>query len=138
MDPAPPAPSPLVDEATRKSGLVWVAAGGTAPRAAWHLWHAGSAWLVTGGLEQDVPGLADGGTAVVVVRSKDKQGDRLVEWVAEVSRVEPGCPTWDEVVPLLHGKRLNPPDGERQPARWAAESAVWRLAPTGEEHRPHG
>lgn len=128
----------LVEEATRKSGLVWVAADSQAPRAAWHLWHAGCAWLVTGGLEQEVPGLVAGARAVVVVRSKDRQADRLVEWVAAVEAVEPGTPTWEEVVPLLHAKRLNPPDGAAQPERWARESRVWRLVPTGEEHRPHG
>ena len=43
----------------------------------------------------------------------------------------------------LHAKRLNPPDGEEQPARWAARVA-WspRLDPTGElvegpGHLPH-
>jgi len=34
-------------------------------------------------------------------------------------------------VPLLHARRLNPPDGAAQPARWAASSLVLRLMPTG-------
>jgi hypothetical protein len=52
--------------------------------------------------------------------------------VADVEQVRPGTPAWDEVVPLLHAKRLNPPDGDAQLARWARESLVLRLTPTGE------
>ena len=45
----------------------------------------------------------------------------------------------------LHAKRLNPPDGEAQPARWARESRVARIEPTGQlveapghlSHRSH-
>jgi len=66
------------------------------------------------------------------VRSNATQADRVVTWVADVSPVAPGSPLWDEVVPLLHAKRLNAPDGEEQPQRWARESVVLRFTPTGE------
>ena len=123
----------LVEEATRRSAVVCIAPDG-ADRAVpvWHLWHEGRAYVVTGGLEQPLPGGAALRRAVVVVRSKAKQNDRLVQWVADVEQVLPGTPLWDEVVPLLHAKRLNPPDGDAQPARWARESVVLRLTPTGE------
>ena len=123
----------LVEEATRRSAVVWVTPDG-ADRAfpVWHLWHEGRAYVVTGGLEQPLPGGATAQRAVVLVRSKAKQNDRLVQWVADVDPVLPGTPEWDEVVPLLHAKRLNPPDGDAQPARWARESVVLRLTPTGE------
>lgn len=119
----------LVEEATRKSGVVWLRVAGAPPRLAWHLWHEGCAWVVVGGLEQDVPGLAQATRAEVLVRSKERQADLLVEWEAGVSRVDPGTAAWDEVVPLLHAKRLNAPDGEAQPERWARESTVLRLEP---------
>jgi len=96
----------LVQEATRRSGVVWVELPGRAPRPVWHLWHDGSLYTVVGGLEQ---ALADPGpTAVVIVRSKDTQNDQVVRWGAEVSRVRPGSPLWNEVVPLLHARRAEP------------------------------
>ena len=45
--------------------------------------------------------------------------------------VRPEDDAWDPVVTELHAKRLNPPDGEAQPQRWARESRVLRLEPTG-------
>lgn len=121
----------VVDEATKKSGLVWISVGGTPPRAAWHLWHEGAAYVVSGGLEQPVPGLAEATTAAVTVRSKDK-GGRLVTWKARVEPVEPDGDRWREVAPLLLAKRLNTPDGDAALGRWASESIVCRLVPTGE------
>jgi hypothetical protein len=124
---------PLVADATRRSGAVWVAMAGHPPRVVWHLWHDDALWLVCGGLEQPLPVAP---TAVVTVREKVSQSDRLVAWHATVSPVVPGSEQWDEVVPLLHAQRLNAPDGEEQPARWARESTVLRLAPTGEVEPP--
>ena len=127
---APPVPTPtLIAEATRRSGVVWVSADGTDPRLVWHLWHADALWLVGGGDEQELPPLVD--RAVVVVRSKATQSGRVVEWPADVTRVEPGTPEWDEVVPLLAAERLNAVSAEDLPARWAASSTVLRLAPSG-------
>ncbi|NYV77754.1 hypothetical protein HW445_26020, partial [Streptomyces sp. UH6] len=59
----------LVEEAAKKSALVWVRAeGGDVPgvdRALWHVWHDGAVCLVGDGPgEQPLPGLADGGHAV--------------------------------------------------------------------------
>jgi hypothetical protein len=124
----------LVEEACRKSALLWLTLPGDRPRALWHVWHEGSAYVVTGGGEQPLPGApeaaATGATAEITVRSKDK-GVRLVSWQARLSPIEPGTERWDEVVPVLHANRLNAPDGEEQPARWARESLVVRLEPTG-------
>jgi hypothetical protein len=121
----------LVEEATKKAGIVWIAAPGERARPAWHHWYDGADYVVTGGLEQPLPGLAAGGTAEVTVPSKDT-GGRLITWVATVSEVSPGSELWDAVVPAMHAKRLNPPDGDRQPERWARECAVLRLEPTGD------
>jgi hypothetical protein len=119
----------LIDEATKKSGLVWVnGAAGTTP--VWLLWHDGSAYVLTGPGEQPGSGLVDGGTATVTVRSKDK-GSRLVTWDARVTAVPPTGDEWAGVVPLLLGKRLNLVDGEAAALRWARENTVHRLTPTG-------
>ncbi|MFB7735443.1 hypothetical protein ACFC08_13840 [Streptomyces sp. NPDC056112] len=121
----------LVEEATKKSGLIWVKGPGVPARALWHVWHEGAACVVGDGPgEQPLPGLADGAAAEVTVRSKDK-GGRLVTWAARVVEVAPDSPRWPEVVAELKGKRLNAPDGEAMTARWARECRVLRLEPTG-------
>jgi len=121
----------LIDEATKKSGLVWVRPSGHGHHAqgVWHVWQDGSVWVLSGGLEQPLPDLGD--HAHVTVRSKDK-GARLVTFVATASRVQPGSPEWDAVVPTLTAKRLNLPDGDEAPNRWARDSTLWRLTPTGD------
>jgi len=123
---------PLVVEATKKSGLVWiVATGQPLPVAAWHVWRDDAAYLVTGPGEQSVPGLADATRCDVIVRSTDK-GSRVVTWRAVVSRVEPGSPEWTDAVPGLLAARLNLHDAAGAEQRWASTCAVLRLTPTGE------
>jgi hypothetical protein len=118
----------LVEEATKKSGLVWVRGSGPA-RALWHVWHEGALYLVGDGPgEQPLPGVDDGSTAEVTVRSKDK-GGRLVAWTAAVTELAPRSDAWESAVAELKGKRLNAPDGERMTERWARECRVLRLAP---------
>ncbi|MGW3285781.1 hypothetical protein ACWDR3_14195 [Streptomyces sp. NPDC001002] len=121
----------LVEEATKKSGLVWVNGPGVPPRGLWHVWHEGAACLVGDGPgEQPLPGLTDGGSAEVTARSKDK-GGRLVSWSAKVVELAPDSEAWRATVAELKGKRLNAPDGEAMPERWARECRVLRLVPTG-------
>ncbi|MFD9908620.1 hypothetical protein [Streptomyces sp. NPDC059063] len=118
----------LVEEATKKSGLIWVRGAGPA-RALWHVWHDGAAHLVGDGPgEQPLPELADGATAEVTVRSKDK-GGRVVAWTATVTELAPRSEAWEAAVAELKGKRLNAPDGEAMVDRWAGECRVLRLAP---------
>ncbi|MCZ7458139.1 hypothetical protein [Streptomyces sp. WMMC940] len=120
----------LVEEATKKSGLIWVRGSGP-DRALWHAWHDGAAHVVGDGPgEQPLPGLADGSTAEVTVRSKDK-GGRLVSWTAAVTELAPGSEAWAAAVGELKGKRLNAPDGERMTERWGRECRVLRLEPRG-------
>src|ERR1700754_1349591 len=123
----------LIEEAAKKSGLLWIALPDLPhPRAAWHIWHEGSAYVVTGGEgEQPLPGLPEAEQVTVIVRSKDK-GGRLVSWTAAVSEVEAGGELWDTVVPRLAKDRLNAASHEDQAERWARESYVIRLTPTGE------
>ncbi|MFK0157914.1 hypothetical protein ACIQVK_38335 [Streptomyces sp. NPDC090493] len=121
----------LVEEATKKSGLVWVrGAGAATARAVWHAWADGGMCLVGDGAEQPLGELADGGSAEVTVRSKDK-GGRLVTWTATVTELPAGTPGWDAAVAELKGKRLNAPDGEAMTDRWARECRVLRLTPKG-------
>ncbi|MGW6565354.1 hypothetical protein [Streptomyces sp. NPDC054975] len=121
----------LVEEATKKSGLIWVRGEDAPARALWHVWHEGAAHVVGDGPgEQPLPGLVAGGTAEVTVRSKDK-GGRIVAWTAAVSALDPGTDEWDAAVAELKGKRLNATDGEAMTERWARECRVLRLAPLG-------
>lgn len=116
----------LVEEASKKSGLVWVNG-----QALWHAWVDGGVCVLGGGPgEQPLPGLVDGGTAAVTVRSKDK-GGRLVTWTAGVRRLAARGAEWEAAVAELKGKRLNAPDGEAAVDRWARECQVFRLTPQG-------
>lgn len=118
----------LVEEATKKSGLIWVRGAG-AERALWHAWVDGAAHVLGDGPgEQPFPGLADGATAEVTVRSKDK-GGRLVAWTATVRELAPRGEEWAAAVAELKGKRLNAPDSEEMTERWARECRLLRLEP---------
>jgi hypothetical protein len=129
----------LIAESAKRSGLLWVrrTGAGSDPhppaRAVWHVWHDGSAYLLTGGIEQPMPaGLDnDGAQAEVTARSKDK-GSRLVVWRAAVQQVEAGSEEWQEVLPALASRRLNSPDGEQAPQRWARECRLLKLTPVAD------
>ncbi|MFB4310530.1 hypothetical protein [Actinomadura sp. GTD37] len=123
----------LVEEAAKKSGLLWLDLPGLPqPRAAWHVWHDGSAYVLTGGEgEQPLPGLAEAARVTVILRSKDK-GGRLVSFVAAAEPVEPGTGLWDEVTPVLAKERLNARTHEGQVEAWATGSWIVRLTPVDE------
>ncbi|GHF68718.1 hypothetical protein GCM10010218_57710 [Streptomyces mashuensis] len=123
----------LIEEATKKSGLIWVRGADGTSRALWHVWHEGAALVVGGPGEQplDGLGLTEGAAATVSVRSKDK-GGRLVMWAAAVRELPPHGEAWTAAVAELKGKRLNAPDAERLEERWAEQCRVLRLEPTGE------
>jgi hypothetical protein len=127
---------PLVEEATKKSGLVWLSVDGAPARPVWHLWHEGAAYVVTGGREQPAPDLG-GRDVAVTVRSKDR-GSRIVTWTAAVETVPPRGDLWRLVAPLLAAKRLNAADGAAMLERWAAECVLHRLAPTGDPREEPG
>lgn len=121
----------LVEATCRKSALVWVRAPGAGPPVpVWHIVLDGAVHVVGGGIEQPLPPVTGGEEVEVTVRSKDT-GGRLLTYVAAVTRIRPEDPAWAAVVPELHAKRLNSPDGELQPERWARESTVLRLDATG-------
>lgn len=123
----------LIEESARKSALVWVRGAEGPARALWHVWHEGAVCLVGGPGEQplDDLGLVDGGPATVTCRSKDT-GGRLVVWPARVTELAPTGEAWRAVVAELKGNRLNAPDAEDLPERWARQCRVLRLEPAGE------
>lgn len=126
----------LVPEATRKAGLVWLDyAGAEGARPAWHVWHEGAAYVVTGPGEQHLPGLPElAGVAArvaVTVPSKESRA-RVVTWHAEASPLRPGDPDWQPVVTALAAGRLNAPDSPTLIERWRGTATIVRLRPTGE------
>ncbi|RCG19507.1 hypothetical protein DTL70_22290 [Streptomyces diacarni] len=142
MTATPAAPRPadghlgraLIEETAKKSGMVWVRGPVGPARGLWHVWREGAVCLVgDGSLEQPLAdmGLSDGAAATVTVRGKDK-GARLVVWSARVRELTPRSERWQAAVEELKGKRLNAPDTDTMLRRWADESRVLRLEPTGE------
>jgi hypothetical protein len=125
-------PVDLIERATRKAGLIWIKVPGD-PRAypAWHHWHDGSAYVLTGGSEQPLSWLVDIRTAGVIVPSKDT-GGRLLSWTAAVEWLPPTEELWRDVISEMNIERLNSRDSDDQPRRWARESDLIRLTPTGE------
>jgi len=131
---APVAVEPLIEETAKKSEVLWLAypgLEGQSTRPVWYVWHKGAVYFVFDGSEQQMPGFEDADAAIVCIRSKANWG-LLVSWRAAVELVPPGSPAWNEVVPLLVGKRLNNRDGDGAADRWARECKVARLVPTGE------
>lgn len=125
----------LVEEACRRSALVWVRVDGARARAVWHVWHDGAVCLVVDGGEQPLPGLGTAGEVTVVARSKDK-GGRLISFTARVVPVLPDTAPWAPTAAALMSARLNAPDGERAPLRWAASSRILRLEPVAVVEHP--
>ena len=122
-----------IDEAMKKTGLVWVRATGRGHRAVglWHVWQDGAVYLLTGGIEQPTPAdLAVGASAHVTARAKDRNA-RVLAFETSVDTVAPDSEDWSAITAALMPKRLNLPDGEAAPERWARECTVWRLRPTG-------
>lgn len=121
----------LIAEAAKKAGLLWVTPPGGRPQAAWHVWQDDAFLLVGEGLEQPLPGLADGMTVEISLASKDNRA-RLVTFTAAVTELRPtggSRADWLPAAAALHASRLNPPDGEQQPLRWERESRIFRLVP---------
>jgi hypothetical protein len=124
----------VLDEALKKSTVVWIEVpgeGGTGGRAvaAWYGTLDGRIYVLTGGSEQKIPGLAEAQQAVLIARSKELQS--LVAEVEATARVvEPSDPLYAKVVPVLLPRRLNLRDGEHAPDRWRKESTLVELTPS--------
>jgi hypothetical protein len=116
--------SAAIAEGAKKSGILWLTLD--RPRLAWHAWHDGAIYLVTGGEEQSLPGLDALDRVRVTLRSKDN-GARLVEFEAAVSLVDQAASA--DAVAVLAKERLNARDSEHLTERWAQDSTVLRLTP---------
>jgi hypothetical protein len=152
-NPTPWVPEPdfdaaLIEEAAKKSGLVWLSPAGlsakagaarpSGPQAVWHVWHDGAVTVVAGGAEQPLPLWAVPGRVVeIAMRSKD-QGGRLISFLSQVELVVPGTPEWGAAAQALHAERLNLAEGDKYQQRWAAESAILRMRPLGGAVAPDG
>lgn len=121
----------LLDEALKKSGLLWLTrADADRSHAFWHAWVDGRAYLLTGRGEQPDPHLDDGEQVLLLVRSRDDAHRLLVvETVAEPVGVDDA--DWQAATAALAAGRLNLPRAHEAPARWAADAAVvvYRLTP---------
>lgn len=145
--------SSLIDEAMKKSGLIWVHTEQSPQgRALWHVWRQGRVYLLCrttdahtsagagadpdlqsgANSEQPDPGLEEGITVWVVVRSKDN-GHRLISFATEPSRLRPTDADWEMATSELAKSRLNLRDPESAPRRWPADDRyrLYRLTPTG-------
>jgi hypothetical protein len=122
----------LVEEAMKRSAIAWLEYDGSGwPRGVWHVWDEGAAYVVSGGDEQVLPGIEQAQRVVVTARAKDSR-ERLVVWVARASVLTPGSDAWKAAVDALRPQRLNAVGADEIAARWARESTVSRLEPTGE------
>ncbi len=122
-------PTDLVAELAKKSGLVWISYGGRT-RAVWHEWVGDAICVVAGGTEQSLPDIAAQDSVKVALRSKATRAlVAEIDVTVEVVTVE--SEHWGPVTSALKAGRLNLADSSGAIERWARESVVVRLVPTG-------
>lgn len=119
----------LIAELAKKSSVCWVRYDG-ATYPVWHVWSDDALCLVSGGDEQPLPGIGGQGTVEVILRSR-QSGGRLMTWQGRVEVVAPADPRWPAVTATLVAERLNLDDQSTAAARWAEESVVTRIVPSG-------
>lgn len=119
----------LVADLARKSGLVWVSYGGR-DHAVWHEWVGDAVCVVAGGTEQALPDIVDQQIVTLLLRSKSTRA-LAARAEARVEVVAPGSEHWESVTTALRTGRLNLVDTEHAVERWAVQSVVVRLVPTG-------
>jgi hypothetical protein len=131
----PASETAVLDEALKKSTIVWIDVPGPdgtngRPVPAWYGTLDGHVYVLTGGSEQRIPGLAQADRVELVARSKELQS--LVASVTADARVVPGSdPLFGRVTSVLLPRRLNLRDGEHAAERWRKECTLVELTPTG-------
>lgn len=127
--------SAVLEEALKKTALVWVSVADGPALALWCMPLEGSLIVVSGPGEQHAPGLAEATTATV--RLRGDTGGLIVVSDMTVARLQPGSAEWEAVAPQLAQKRLNASGTfDELVARWAAAGcAIVRLSPP-EQHTP--
>jgi hypothetical protein len=119
----------LIADLAKKSGLVWVSYA-RHTHAIWHEWVGDAVCLVTGGTEQPLPDIERHETVRLLLRAKSSRA-LVAEMTARVEVVAPGSEHWDSITDALKIGRLNLVDRDNAVERWARESIVVRLVPTG-------
>jgi len=119
----------LVADLAKKSGLVWVSYGHRS-HAVWHEWVDGGVCVVSGGSEQPLPDIERHKTVTLQLRSKSSRA-LVAEAEAGVEVITTDSEHWETVTNALKAGRLNLADSDNAIARWARESIVVRLVPTG-------
>jgi hypothetical protein len=124
----------VLEEALKKGTVAWVEVpgeGGTGGRAVavWYGLLDGRVYVLVGGSEQQVKGLAEADRAMLMARSKEQQS-LVAEVEASVRVVEPSDPLYARVVPVLLPRRLNLRDGEQAADRWRKECTLVELTPS--------
>ncbi len=118
----------LIPAAMKKAGLVWLEIDLQRPIAAWHVWHNDRCYILHGGAEQTVPGLAEAAQCHVITRSSLTYA-RTARWLSTVHSVPSGSAEWDELLPLLVARRLNLTDAGEVAGRWARDCVLSRVTP---------
>jgi hypothetical protein len=124
----------LVAELAKKSGLLWISYGGLT-HVVWHEWIGDAVCIVAGGSEQPLPGIEHHETVILSLRSKSTRA-LVAEVKARVEVVTPESEHWEPVTTALKAGRLNLGDSDNAIERWARESVVVRLVPTGDVALP--
>jgi hypothetical protein len=122
----------VLQEALKRGTIVWIEVPGQARRAvpAWYGLLDGRIYVLCGGSEQQLPGLAEADRVLLSARSKEQQA--LVARVEAGVRVVPATdPLFNRVVPVLLPRRLNLHDGEAAAERWRKECTLVELTPSG-------
>ena len=126
----------LVADLAKKSGLVWISYARES-RAVWHEWVGDAVCVVAGGTEQPLPDIADQQTVQLSLRSKANRA-LVAQAEARVEVVAPDSEHWEAITTALKAGRLNLADSDHAIERWAVESVVVRLVPTGDVTLPEG
>lgn len=122
-------PIDLVADLAKKSGLVWVSYANRT-HAIWHEWVGEAVCAVTGGTEQPLPDIEKHQTVVLSLRSKATRA-LVAQAEARVEVITPDSEHWTSVTETLKSGRLNLVDADHAIERWAQQSVVVRLVPTG-------
>lgn len=119
----------LIADLAKKSGLIWVSYA-RRTHAIWHEWVGDAVCVVAGGHEQPLPDIERHQTVTLLLRSKSSRA-LVAETQARVDVLTPESEHWDSVTAALRTGRLNIVDRDNAIERWAHESVVVRLVPTG-------
>jgi hypothetical protein len=119
------------DAALKKSAVCWLtipqAGGGDVIRPAWYVQQGRSLFVLSGGDEQQLPGLTEAARVTVTVKSKEIKAT-IGTTEADV-RIVTDDDEFERIAALGLGTRLNLPDGDRALQRWKDTCVLAELTP---------